>query len=333
MSSNHLFSRFLITALASMALLSFSVGSVLFAQDDETRGVEILEEGVVGEIEAAENEESPMAIGNAILDPISLYATVGFTPGGAMWFATGASTGLWLGNLRLSGEFVLDQLDPNLIFQAQTQIGNLAVTGGSHLSNRGMELSGGIHTTISGLAIAAQIMTSGGAVVGNGSVSTQMKGLNLFAGVGFSGSGFNLSTGFNMPAGPLTLSAGASIPSQGGLVLNGGADLALSESLRLNTGMTLTGGRTELTGGGHLTTDTLSGSVTGSVSDAGLGVRAHGEVRLGGMEVFGTYRMDDDSYSMDVGGTLPMGAFETSLAVGLDAGGFKWAELTISAEL
>lgn len=309
-----------------LGCLVICIASFMASGQIEGEGIEILDEGTSGE------EVPAGTIGDLIIEPVRLSALLGYAMGGSPWIEFSAGAGLWLGNLRLSSEAELRGAAFTLNVDAETQWENLGLSAGARFSRTGIQLSGGLNTTIEDFTLAGWLAVGGGGSVATASATTKMGSLEVFASAGLAPKEVSISAGVTLPGDPLTLSAGATLGGTAGLTISGGADLAVSDALSFfaDAGLGTTGLTTTV--GGRLSTETLQVSAYGTWDANGLGLTSDGNLNLSSFDLFGTLRMDADSFSADIGGSMQLGNLTTTLTVGLDQQGFKWVQIEVRRE-
>ncbi|MBI3660241.1 hypothetical protein HY230_07200 [Candidatus Acetothermia bacterium] len=273
------------------------------------------------------------ALGDLILEPLQLSASLGYTAGGVVWTEFSAETGLWLGDIHISSAAELRGFAFSLSVEAEMQLGQLGLTAGVRWSSAGAQLSGGVRTTFENFTVAARVDAGIGGLSANVHATTKLGDLDLYGGAGLAGTALSASAGATLPlpGNLITLSAGASFDGAG-LKATGGADLLLSSSLSLsaNASVGTTGVTTTL--GGQMSIDTLEVSGFGTWSGENIGVTANGKFVLSAFTLSGTLRIDENSVSTDVGVSTQWGALIPSLTVGLDQQGFKLVQLEVKGE-
>jgi len=313
--------------LACLGLLLITLGFVGLAQEDE--GIELIREGTLGE----SGEEEPFTAGAVIIEPISVRAAVGYVATGSPWIELGAATTLWVGNVSLTASALLHGLAFSLDLEGGTQLGGVGVTAGARFTSAGMELSGGISSTLSEMSIAGHITFGQGALIANVSLSKDLNGMRLTTGAGWSGNQLQLSMGTTIPAGPLIISAAATLQGLGNIVVSGGLNLALTDGVAFFGSLSVDGGGIRLTGGGQVNLGVFELSGSATMDTQGLGIRANSRLNLGELTLMLAFRMDSNSQSYDLGASFRAAQFLNSVTVGLDPSGFKWVQVQIESEL
>ncbi|MBI1741620.1 hypothetical protein HYR54_00955 [Candidatus Acetothermia bacterium] len=293
----------------------------------QDKGVVLLKDEVPGD------QSEIAALGDFILEPLQLSASLGYIAGGVVWTEFSAETGLWLGDIHISSAAELRGLAFSLSVEAETQLSQLGLTAGVRWSSGGAQLSGGIRTTFENFTVSASVALGTRDLSVNVNATTKLGDLDLYAGAGLAEGQVSASAGATLPlpGDLITLSAGASFDGAG-LKATGGADLLLSSALSLSANASVGTAGITTTLGGQMSIDTLEVSGFGTWSGETIGVTANGKFVLSAFTLSGTLRMDENSFSADVGVSTQWGALIPSLTVGLDQQGFKWVQLEVKGE-
>ena len=312
-------------SVLSVAVI-FALASLAYGQPSD-KGVVVLKD------ETLENGPAASAIGNLIFDPLGLAILAGYSIDGTFWTEFSAETGLWLGDIHVSGVAELRGLTFNVSLEAETQLNTIGITAGIRLTSGGAQLSGGLRTTLENFTLAGRLSVGGGGFSVSASATTQLGDFDVHLGAGLAGSELSASLGATLPLpGDLvTLSAGISY-ERSGLVASGGADMAFSSSISFSANASLGSTGLVTTAGGQLSFETLDISAHGTWSGRSFGLTSDGKFNLSSFTLLGTLRLDENSFSADVGISTKWSGLTPTLTVGLDQQGFKWIQLEVKGE-
>ena len=312
--------------IALVGLIISLYGIFAYAQPQD-KGVIVLKD------ESREESANSVILGSLILEPVQIAALMGYSVDSAVWTEFSATSGFWLNDFHVSGEAELRGLTFNVGLEAETQLSNLGLTAGVRLSSSGVQLSGGIRTTWENFTIAARAILGSNALSTNVSVITQLGALGVHMGASLSGAQLSASVGATLPLpGDLvTLSASAGF-DRAGFSATAGADLLLSSSLGFSANASIGQSGVTASLGGQFAIESLDLSAHGTWSNTGLGITADGQFHLDSLKLFGRVRLDEDSFSADVGASTRWNIVVPTLTVGLDQQGFKWVQLEVMSE-
>lgn len=293
----------------------------------QAQGIEIIKEGIIDE------SAPPGTFGNIILEPLQFSAAVGLAAGGSPWLELGAGVGLWWGDIHVSSSAELRGVSFSVDVDAEMQLEKLGLSASMSFSGLGVQLSGGVHTTWQNFTLAARMAAGAGSLSALGSATTKLGDLSVHVGASWVGNEPSASAGatWSMLEELVKLSVTAS-PNKAGFAVSGGADLVFSSEVSLSANASVDTNGLTMTLIGQTNFEAYSVSIQGAWGTQASGLSADLRLALGPVVLFGTWRVDEDSFSSDIGASMQWGIFTSKLTIGLDQGGFKWIQLNVKGE-